>query len=424
MNDDFTSIVALDIGSSLVKVVAGRVIKDNIIEIIGASTTPCNGIKNGAIINIETTIKSIREAVSHAELMAGIQIEDVIVNISGKTIRSGNHKNVVAITNRERIVMEEDVQRVIDAILATTPIPSDQQIVHVLSKEFSVDDQTSIKEPLGMTGVRLEGEAHIVTSGITTIHNLDKCVSNAGLNQIDKVLSSFASAEAVLTSEEKELGTAVIDIGAGITDIVIYVEGGICHTSVVPFGGINITNDISIGLKTPVEAAETIKKKYGHTLKNAIDPTEKIEVPAISGRPSKIVLRQDLIRIIEPRLREILEHVNYELEVSGKKSMLAGGVILTGGTSLLHGIETLAEEIIGLSVARAKPAGLSGLSEAVSSPEFSTSVGLIKYLARSEFYVEEQEPTRWPVGNASSSAGSSSGKNTFKKIWKWVENNL
>jgi cell division protein FtsA len=422
MNDEMNSIVALDIGSSLVKVVAGRVVKENVIEIIGASTTPCSGIKNGAIVNIESTIKSIREAISHAELMAGIQIEEVIVNISGKTIKSGNHKSVVAITNRERIVTEDDVQRVIEAILATTPIPSDQQIVHVLSKEFSVDDQSSIKEPLGMTGVRLEGEAHIVTAGITTIHNLDKCVSNAGLIQIDKVLSSFASAEAVLTSEEKELGTAVVDIGAGITDIVIYVEGGICHTTVVPFGGINITNDISIGLKTPVEAAETIKKKYGHTLRNVIDPTEKIEVPAISGRPSKIILRQDLVRIIEPRVREILEHVNYELEKSGKKSMLAGGVILTGGSSLLHGIETLAEDVIGLSVARAKPAGLSGLSEAVSSPEFSTAVGLIKYLSRSTYYLESAESTKWPVGNASTVMGNK--ENTFKKIWKWVENNL
>jgi cell division protein FtsA len=316
--------------------------------------------------------------------------------------------------------MEEDIQRVIDAILNTTPIQSDQQIIHVLSKDFSVDDQTNIKEPLGMTGVRLEGEAHIVSAGITTIHNLDKCVAASGLQMIDKVLSSFASAEAVLTSGEKELGTAVVDIGAGITDLVIYLEGGVVYSSVIPFGGNNITNDISIGLKTPIESADMLKKKYGHTLRTAIDPTEKIEVPAISGRPSRVILRQDLVRIIEPRLREILEHVNYELEKSGKKPALAGGVILTGGSSLLQGIEILAEDVIGLSVGRAKPAGLAGLYEHVSSPEYATAVGLIKYLARSESYSEEEEPTQ----NKWSGASSGEGQSGLKKIWRWVENNL
>jgi cell division protein FtsA len=419
MVDGMNIIAALDLGSSLIKVVVGRPQKDHVIEIIGASTSPCSGIKNGAITNIETTIRSIREAISNAELMAGISIKSVIVNLSGKTVRSSNHKNVVAITNRERIVMEEDIQRVIDAILHTTPITSDQEIVHVLSKEFAVDDQTNIKEPLGMTGVRLEGEAHIVTAGITNVHNLVKCISASGLEMIDKVVSSFASAEAVLTSGEKELGTAVVDIGAGITDIVIYLEGGVAYSAVIPFGGINITNDISIGLKTPIESAEMLKKKYGHTLRSEIDPTEKIEVPAISGRPSRVILRQDLVRIIEPRLREILELVNLELEKSGKKPALAGGVILTGGTSLLNGVEILAEDVIGLSVGRAKPANLAGLYEHVSSPEYSTAVGLIKYLARNQFLEEDEE-----ISNQGKWSGGTEKESGLKKVWKWMENNL
>lgn len=417
MQDELNSIVALDLGSSQIKVVVGRPIKENIIEIIGKGVSTSNGIKNGAIINIETTVRSIREAISQAELMAGIQISDVIVNISGKTIRAGNHKNVVAITNRERIVTEEDVQRVIDAILSTTVVPTDQEIIHVLSKEFAVDDQPNIKEPLGMTGVRLEGEAHIVTCGLTTIHNLDKCVQTSGLMQVDKVLSSFASSESVLTESEKELGTAVVDIGAGITDIVIYIEGGVAFSTVIPLGGNHITNDLSIGLKTSSEVAESLKKKYGGVQTMGVDPTEKIEIPPVNNRPSRAIHRETLVAIIEPRVREILEHINLELEKSGKKSLLAGGVILTGGTSLLGGLELLAEEILELSVNKAKPAGLTGLYEHVSSPEFSTAVGLIKYLSRSIDFSSIQPSTRWTVNTEEK-------KGLAKKIWSWMENNL
>lgn len=422
MREEMDSIVALDLGSSLVKVVVGRIMPGGEIEIIGASSSSCAGIKQGAVINIDATVKSIKEAVTHAELMAGIEIGSVIVNISGKTIRSGNHKSVVAITNRERVVQADDVSRVIDAIIATTPIPSDQEIVHVISKEYTVDDQNSIKEPLGMTGVRLEAEAHIVTAGITAIHNLRKCVENANLNLEDNVLSSFASAEAVLTSEERELGTAVVDIGSGITDIVIYLEGGVTYSSVVPFGGSYITNDISIGLKTSVEAAEKIKCKHAHCLITMVDPTEKVEVPATGGKPSKLVLKQDLTRIVEPRVREILEHINLELEKSGKKPMLAGGVILTGGSSLLQGIEVLAEEVIGLSVSKARPAGLMGISETVASPQFSTGVGLIKYLAKSHIFEEDEPEVRG--GSASGVGAGTKTGNPLKKIMSWVENNL
>ncbi|MEM7181514.1 MAG: cell division protein FtsA [Spirochaetota bacterium] len=413
MQEYYDSIAALDLGSSLVKVVIGRLANENEIEIIGTGTSTCSGIKNGAIINIETTTKSIIEAIDDAALMSGQDVSNVIVNITGKTVKADNSRGVVAITNRERIVTENDIRRVIEAAQSIR-IPTDQQILHVLSREFAVDDQTNIKEPLGMTGVRLEADVHIITAGITTMHNLDKCIELSGLAQIDKVLSSFASSEAVLTSGEKELGTAVIDIGAGITDIVVYLDGGVSFSSVIPFGGNHITSDISIGLKTPVEAADLIKKRHGHTLIGDVDPTEKIEVPATNGRAPRVVLKQDLVRIIEPRVREIFELIDAELENSGKKSFLAGGVILTGGSSLLTGIDTLAEEVLGLTVGRAKPAGLTGLAERVASPEYTTAVGLIKYVARS--MVVEQRPQKLYTGGEKESWS--------KKVWRWMETNL
>ncbi len=417
MKEEIDSIVALDLGSSLIKVVVGRILQGGEIEIIGAGSSVCSGMKHGAIINIDATVKSIKEAITHAELMAGIEIRSVITNISGKTIRSGNHKGVVAITNRERVVQEDDVNRVIDAIIATTPIPSDQEIVHVIAREYTVDDQNNIKEPLGMTGIRLEAEAHIVTAGMTALHNLRKCIETAGLELEDHVLSSFASAEAVLTTEERELGTAVVDIGSGISDIVIYIDGGVTYSAVVPFGGSYITNDLSIGLKTSVDVAEKIKCKHAHCLINMVDPTEKVEVPATGGKPSKLVLKQDLTRIVEPRMREILEHINLELEKSGKKPMLAGGVILTGGTSLLQGIEVLAEDVFGLSVSKAKPAGLMGISEKVASPQFSTAVGLIKYLAKGKVYAEDEMSSNFQTGVGTKPS-------PIKRFLSWVENNL
>lgn len=415
MHEQDTTIAAIDLGSSLIKVVSGRVVRDNDIEIIGVGTSTCTGIKNGAIINIETTVKSIEEAVSNTELMSGQEIENVILNITGKTIKASNSKGVVAITNKDRTVTENEIKRVIEAAQSIR-IPSDQQILHVLSREFSVDDQNNIKEPMGMTGVRLEAEVHIVTAGITTTHNLDKCIELAGLEQLDKVLSSFASSEAVLTSGEKELGTAVVDIGAGITDVVVFIDGGVAFSCTIPFGGNNITSDISIGLKTPVEAAEIIKKRYGHTIINEVDPTEKIEVPATSGRAARMFLKQELIKIIEPRVREMLEHVNMELEKSGNKSFLAGGVILTGGTSLLNGIDILAEEVFKLSVGRAKPAGLIGLSERVASPEYSTAVGLIKYAARSYIHADKKA-SKWIKSPTDK-------ESLFKRAWRWMENNI
>ncbi|MCE9501236.1 MAG: cell division protein FtsA, partial [Leptospira sp.] len=275
-----------------------------------------------------------------------------------------------------------------------------------------VDDQTSIKDPIGMTGVKLETEVHIVTAGTTAIHNLDRCIESAGLTQVDRVLSSLASSEAILTGQDKDLGVAVLDIGAGVCDLIIYIEGGVAFSSIVPLGGYHITSDVSIGLKTPIDSAEIIKKRFGQTIVEHVDPTEKIEIPAASGRPSRSVLRQELVRIIEPRTREILELVEAELQRSGVKSSIVGGVILTGGVSMLPGIELLAEEIFGLSVGKARPAGLSGIAEKIATPEYSTSVGLIKYAARL-VNIEQTTQETW---------GEKEG--WTKKVRRWMENNL
>ncbi|TGK20775.1 cell division protein FtsA [Leptospira fluminis] len=402
------TIVALDLGTSLTKVVVGRPISEYETEIVGTGAFPSSGIKNGSIVNIEATTRSIVEAVSEAELMCGQEISAIVVNVTGKSLRADNSKGVVAITNRDRAVAEPDVVRVIEAAQAIR-VPADQEIIHVLSKEFSVDDQTSIKDPIGMTGVRLEAEVHIVTAGITALHNLDKCVEAAGLVEEARVLSSLASSEAVLTSGEKDLGTAVLDIGAGICDLIVYMDGGIAYSAIIPFGGSSVTSDLSIGLKTTLETAEILKKRYGHCALQEMDPTETVEIPPISGRPARSVLREELVNIIEPRMREIFEMVDAELVKSGKKSFLAGGVILTGGGSLLEGIESLAEDVFHLTVTRARPAGLTGIAERVSSPEFSTAVGLIKYASR----LGEME-------QKSQDRAESWGK----KIRRWIEENL
>ncbi|TGL65185.1 cell division protein FtsA [Leptospira jelokensis] len=411
IEDDSPIITALDLGSSLIKVVIGRLMGDHEIEIIGTGVYPSSGIKNGSIVNIETTTKSIIEAFGDAELMAGQEITSVVVNVSGKSVHGFNEKGIIAVTNRERIVSEMDIMRVVEAAQAVH-VPNDQQVIHVLTKEFKVDDQVNIKDPIGMTGVRLEAEVHIVSCGNTALNNIDRCVEQAGLLQMDKILSSLASSEAILTAGEKDLGTAVIDIGAGICDIIIYVDGGIAFSSVVPFGGFHITSDISIGLKTTVETAEVIKKRYGHTRIDMVDPTEKFEIPSISGRPARSVFRQELVEILEPRVREILEMIDHELIRSGYKSSLAGGVILTGGTSLLQGIEATAEEVLRLSVGRAKPAGLSGLVERIASPEYATAVGLIKYSSKIQNLEQRNMHS------------VSDGEGWMKKVRRWMENNL
>lgn len=404
-------VCSIDIGSTLTQVLVARGEIEGSIEILGAGTTPSAGVRTGTIINIDQAVHSISEAAREAELVSGLVVEEALVNITGKHLRGDNSRGVVAITNRERIVRESDVLRVIEGA-QNIRIPTDQDIIHVLSREFRVDDQGGIRDPLGMTGVRLEAEVHVVTAGLNAINNLEKAMAGAGIRLSGGVMSSLASAEAVLADGEKDLGVAVIDIGGGICDVIIYQDGGVYYSSIVPVGGIHVTQDLSIGLKIPLEIAEMMKKTYGAAFTAIIDPTERLEVPGIPGRPSRLILRHELVSIIEARMREIFELIDRELIKSGRKSLLAGGIIITGGGALLEGVRELAEDTIGIQAAIGAPSNLLGFSERVTGPDFSTVVGMIHYAGRVAARDENAAVMRGPSGGM------------LEKLKGWISRNL
>ena len=407
ISQDNRIIATLDIGSSKVTALVARLLSTQEIELIGMGIAPSVGVKSGSITNIEQIVNSIREAIEEAEIMTNIGIEQVVLNITGKHVRGDNSVGVIAITNKERLVTSQDIYRAIEAAQAVR-IPPDHGILHVLSREFKVDDQNAIKDPTGMIGIRLEADVHIVTGHLTHIHNTEKSVQESGIQVCDKVLSSVASSLAVLTNGEKELGVAVADIGAGIIDIIIYTEGGVSYTSTICLGASHVTHDISIGLKTPLYHAEALKTQYGSCLASEIDPSEMIEIPVVGARPPKSVPKKDLVEIIEARVREILELIDHELIKSGKKSQLAGGLVLTGGGSLLEGLSTLSEKVIDLSTAIGYPKEMPGLAEKVSSPIFSTAMGLLQYGSRyNSFHIPK----------------SGTGK-IFTKLKVWLQENL
>lgn len=404
-------ITSLDLGSSKITALIGARSDMGETEILGVGSAPSYGIKNGSIVNIDATSESIQKAIADAELMAGIETDNVFCNITGRHVKGDNSRGVIAVTNRERIVGPDEVERVVEAARAVR-IPPDQEIIHVLAREFIVDDQTSIKDPLGMTGVRLESNVHIITASSTAKHNLLKAVNKAGLGVSRFVLSSLASSEAVLTPGEQELGVALVDIGSGIIDILVYFEGGVCYSNTIPLGAFHVTQDISIGLKTPMESAELLKKKYGVAMVSMVDPTETIEVPSVGGRPPRTMLRQELAQIIQPRMKEILEMVDQDLVKSGHKKFLAGGVVLTGGGSLLKGTIPLAEAVLDLGVSQGTLKNFIGLTEQLNSPEYATCAGLIAYGAR------EQR------GTVKLRRTSDSKEGWAKKIKVWIEENL
>ena len=373
---------AIDIGSSLCHVILGHFLPEgDSIEIVGTGSSPSRGVKAGSIINIEALAHSLSDSIREAELMSGIPIEEATVNISGNHLQGDNSTGVVAILNKERVVSQADVLRVIEGA-QNIRIQNDQSIIHVLSREFGLDKQSGIRDPVGMSGIRLEAEVHIVTAGITALSNLDKSLEISGIELSGNVMSSLASAEALLQPEEKDLGVALVDIGGGVSDLIVYTGGGVCYSAVIPIGGMHVTQDLSVGLKIPIEAAEFIKKNYAAASINVVDPTEKIELPNPSGRPPRFALRQSIAEISEARLREILEMVDAQLVRSEQKASLAGGVILCGGCSLLEGIEELAEEVLGLSVSTRSVQNIEGFAERVNSPEFATGVGILRYIQR------------------------------------------
>lgn len=382
-------VVGLDIGTTKICTIVGEM-ADGQVKIIGLGTFPSKGLRKGVVINIESTVQSIKKAVEEAELMADCHITSVYVGIAGGHIKGINSHGVIAIKNKE--ITEKDKNRVIDAASAVA-MPMDREIIHVIPQEYIVDDQDGIKDPVGMSGVRLEGRVHIVTGAITSAQNIIKCANRAGLDVDDIVLEQLGSSEAVLTPEEKEMGAAIIDIGGGTTDLVIFLNGSIKHTAVFSMAGNHITNDISVGLRTPVEEAEKIKIRYGCALTSLVRKDETIEVPSVGGRKPRVLSRQTLAEIIEPRVEEILTLVRDELMKMNYGNLLASGVILTGGSAILEGIPELAEQIFNLPVRKGTPVGIGGLVDLVNSPIYATGVGLVLYgsrnMAQSRFKVGE-----------------------------------
>jgi len=368
-------IVGLDIGTTKICAIVGNVTEDGV-DIVGIGSSPSRGLRKGVVINIETTVASIKKAVEEAELMAGCEIKSVYAGIAGGHIKGFNSQGIIAIKNRE--VSSEDVRRVIDAAKAIA-IPMDREVIHILPQEFIIDDQDGIREPLGMSGVRLEAKVHIVTGAVASAQNIIKSCNRAGLDVADIVLEQLASSEAVISPEEKEIGVALVDIGGGTTDIAIFVDGAIKHTSVLSLGGNHLTNDIAVGLRTPMAEAEKIKQKYGCCFSSLVGKDETIEVPSVGGRKPRVLSRQLLAEILEPRMEEIFTLVNREIVKSGYEDRIASGVVITGGTSILEGSPELAEQIFNLPVRRGVPQNLGGLSDVVNSPVYATGVGLVVY---------------------------------------------
>jgi len=368
-------IVGLDVGTTKISAIVGEV-NDNGVEIIGIGTQPSRGMRKGVVINIDATVESIRKAVEEAELMAGAQITSVYCAIAGSHIRGFNSHGIVAVKNRE--VQESDVKRVLDAARAVA-IPMDREVLHVLPQEYIVDEQDGIMEPLGMSGVRLEAKVHIVTAAVTSTQNIIRCCNRTGLEVKDIVLGQLAASEAVLIPDEKELGAALVDIGGGTTDVVVFSQGAVRQTAVFGLGGNHLTNDIAVGLRTPLVESEKIKTKYGCALTAMVKKEEMIEVPSVGGRRSRSLSRQILAEIIEPRMEEIFSLVHREILKSGYENLIPSGVVLTGGTASLEGLPELVEQIFNLPVRRGYPAGVGGLMDVVNNPMYATGVGLILY---------------------------------------------
>jgi len=375
---DGNLVVGLDIGTTKICAIIAEGRDGGPPDVIGLGISPSRGLRKGVVVNIDVTVESIKRAIEEAELMAGVEVDSVFVGIAGGHIKGFNSRGVIAISGKNKEVTQADIDRVIDAAKAIA-LPVDREVIHVLPQEFIIDDQGGIKEPLGMSGVRLEAEVHIVTGAVTSAQNLIKCVNRAGLEVQDIVLQQLASSEATLTPDERELGVVLVDIGGGTTDIAVFVEGSIWHTAVLSLGGDHLTNDIAIGLRTPTAEAEEIKKKFGCALASLVKGDETIEVPSVGGRKPRVLSRQMLCEIIQPRMEEIFSLVDREVKRAGYDEAVAAGVVVTGGTSIMEGVPELAEQIFDLPARRGDPTGVGGLVDVISSPIYATGVGLILY---------------------------------------------
>ncbi|MFW0039297.1 MAG: cell division protein FtsA [Coxiella endosymbiont of Dermacentor silvarum] len=367
-------IFALDIGTSKIAALVGEVSQDNQIGVIGFGTHPSRGLKRGMVIDIESTVKSIQRAVEEAELIAGCEIRSAYTGIAGSHIRSLNSHGIVAIRDHE--VNQSDVDRVIDAAKAVA-ISADQKILHILPQEFIIDNQKGVREPIGMSGVRLEAKVHIVTGAVSAAQNITKCIRRCGLQVGDIVLEQLASSHSVLTDDEKELGVCMIDIGGGTTDIAIFIEGAICHTHVIPIAGDHVTNDVAVALHTSIQCAEQIKIRYASTLPEAVDPEETIQVPSVAKRLLKQVQKRVLAQVVAARYEELFELVLTELQHSGFEDLISAGIVLTGGASRILGCIELGERIFHMPVRIGLPQYVTGLTDIRDNPIYATAVGLL-----------------------------------------------
>jgi cell division protein FtsA len=409
--DDDKLIVGLDIGTSKVLAIVGELTPTGEVEIIGVGHHPSRGMKKGVVVNIESTVQSIQRAVEEAELMAGCQIHSVYAGIAGSHISSFNSHGIVAIKDKE--VGPGDVERVIEAARALA-IPADQKVLHILPQEFIIDKQEGIREPIGMSGVRLEAKVHIVTGAVSAAQNIIKCVRRCGLEVDDIILEQLASSISTLTDDEKELGVCLVDIGGGTTDISVFTEGAIRHTAVIPIAGDQVTNDIAVALRTPTQYAEDIKKKYGCALTQLAHRDETIEVPSVGDRPPRKLSRQTLAEVIEPRIEELYSLIQAELRRSGFEDVVGSGLVLTGGSAKMEGVVDLAEEVFHMPVRLGVPQYVGGLKGVVQNPIFATGVGLVLYGARC------REGKQY-VQNPGASVGV---KGAWSKMKSWFQGNF
>ena len=406
-DSEMRRLVGLDIGTSKVAAIVGEVNREGEIEIIGIGTHISRGMKKGVVINIESTVQSIQRAVEEAELMSGCQIDSVYAGIAGSHIRSINSHGIVAIRDRE--VFPQDVERVIDAAQAMA-IPADQKILHILPQEYVIDSQDGVKEPLGMSGVRLEAKVHLVTCAVNASQNIEKCIERCGLTVNDVILEQLASSYSVLSDDERDLGVCLVDIGGGTTDIAVFTDGAIRHTTVIPIAGDQVTNDIAMALRTPTQNAEEVKIKYACALTQLAGAEDMIKVPGVGDKPAKELSRQALAEVVEPRYDELFTLIQAELRRSGFEDLVAAGIVLTGGASKMEGVIELAEEIFHMPVSLGSPNNVAGLKDIVRDPVYATGVGLLQYGKQRE----EEMPGR----------GRSRGTGVFSKTRKWLSDNF
>lgn len=410
-------IVGLDVGTSKVVVAVAEVLPDGRFQVIGLGQSTSEGLRKGVVVNIEATVQSIRKAVEEAELMANTKIAEVYTGIAGSHIKSFNSSGMVPIRDRE--VTATDVARVIETAKAVN-IPTDQQVLHVLTQEFIVDGQEDIREPIGMSGVRLEVKVHIVTGAVSAAQNIIKCVRRCGLEVQDLILQPLASSLSVLTADEKELGVALIDIGGGTTDIAIFTEGAIRHTAVIPIAGDQVTNDIAMALRTPTQYAEEIKIRYACALAKLAGAGETIKVPSVGDRPPRELSRQALAEVVEPRYDELFTLIQAELRRSGYEDLIPAGIVLTGGTSKMEGATELAEEIFHMPVRLGVPHGVKGLDDVVRNPIYSTGVGLLMYGLQKQ----SDGVSFSGIGSRDSYSSEEPQAPLLDRLKKWVQGNF